>query len=56
MTATASAITPVSRRRGGGMSDVRFALIIVGGVIAFHAIVVLVPPFSAVTQWSINVR
>ena len=43
MTATASAITPVSRRRGGGMSDVRFALIIVGGVIAFHAIVVLVP-------------
>ena len=45
MTAQTPVIAPASRPRphGRGMSDVQFALIIVGGVIAFHAIVVLMP-------------
>ena len=43
MTAQTPAIAPASRPFGRGMSDVQFALIIVGGVIAFHAIVVLMP-------------
>ena len=43
MTAQVGAIPPTSAARGRNLSDVQFALIIVGGVIAFHAIVVLMP-------------